>query len=767
MKSVQQIGRSLHQLHGHDLVTGRAKYGTDYRLKGILYGKIKRSPYPHALIKSVDLAKALRLPGVRAVISGRDLQQKNPHGSVSIGVHDNQLLARERVRYVGEPIVAVAAESLETAEEAMEAIEISYEPLESLFDPKRSLGPNQEVKLHPEILQYDVTGKKPFYPRLEPDMPNVSAYLRIRHGNMEDGMKRADLTVENTFTLPRVQHLHLEPISSIAQATGEEVSIIASTQEVEVRDLVAEALSMGPSKVKLTIPRHIGGGFGNRAALHSEGIAALLSRISGKPVFISLTREEIFTATSVRHPAIISIKDGVTKEGKILARKMMIIFDGGAYSPQGSAVVRNSGIAAASTYAIPNLTVDAYRVYTNHVPAGSMRGYGGPQMDFAMEVQMDDIARRIGKDPVEIRLENLLKSGQTSALGEMMESVNGEGCLQEVARAIGWPKRRPANTPWLMGKGLAIAEKWSHANFKSRVKLVLKRDGSLEIDSAIVDIGEGSHTAMVQLVAQELGLDPSKISLMPVSEGSPHSTGAAGSRQTFNTGNALIYASRLMKEKLRDGAAACLGCLSSEVTIDGALKIFSGPRGASVTLAQLHERSSGDFVVEGEWILEGGELHYETGKSSTSRVVAHYTSAAASAEVAVNTETGEVRILQLHGAVDVGKAINPATVTGQIQGSLIMGMGYALSEELVVVDGKIANADLKDYKIISSLEAPRTSGIILETPHPAGPYGAKGCGEAPLSPVAPAIVNAVSDATGIKITSLPLTREKILLGLER
>ncbi len=765
LSATRWVGRRVPPLHGEDIVTGSAEFGFDKAIAGMLHGRIKRSTLPHAEILRIDTSKAETMPGVRAIVTAKDAPE-TLHGSITVGIRDVPTIARDRVRYIGEPIAAVAADSQEEAEDALEAIDVEYRELPAIFDPLEAIRTDSKVVLHPNIENYELQQMPPFLVSIDPRRPNVCGHLKIRHGDFDKALKNADVVVSSRFTTQSQHHIMTEPIATLAEWQPDGlVTIWTSVQNVGLREIIAQSLGLAKDRVRVIIPRHIGGGFGNRGALHLEAISALLSKKAGRPVRIALSREEMFMGTVVRHPAIIDIRDGVMRDGRIVVREVTAVFDGGAYSTQGEAIVRNSGIATVPTYDIPNLKVDTYRVYTNRVPAGAMRGYAGPQMDWAIETQMDIVAQRLKVDPVEIRMKNLLKEGSVNAIGETMHAINIEECLRRVTEAVEWGKRTEGEGAWRRGKGIAVADKWSHANHRNVAHVKMRRDGVVEVWSSIVDIGQGGPTVMAQIAAEELGVPISQVKIVPVdTQVSPPSTGAGGSRQTFGTGNAVLLACRDLKKSIAGRASEMLGVKAEELDVAGGY-VFS--HGNSEEKISVNDLGLEDLAGVGEFYQQSGVLDPETGRCSTDMAVSHYTSAAVAAEVTVNMGTGQVRVLRIASAVDTGRAINPLMVEGQIQGGAAQGLGFALMEELLVDEGNVVTTDFKDYKYPSSLDCPTIEPIIVETPHKYGPYGAKGCGEASIAAVAPAITNAICDAVQVRIVDLPATPENVLRLLRR
>ncbi len=514
--------------------------------------------------------------------------------------------------------------------------------------------------------------------------------------------------------------------------------------------------------------------------LEVAAVCALLTLKTRRNVKLQLTREELFSTVAVRHPGKISIKDGVSNDGRLLARKMMVVFDGGAYSRRSNILLRNAIYASTPIYRFKHFHFDAYRIYTNHVPSQNMRAPYGPQMFFAIESQMDVIARKLGMDPVQFRLINVLKEGERSIVGERIFSAGYADCLNAVSSKL--TRRSSSDGPWKHGIGIALTEKWSPGNSPFAAVARLKSDGKVEIWTSLVDVGQGTYTGIAQIAADALGQDVNDIIVSSAVLGADSQlelpgTGPSGSRQLYNCGNAVILACHDLKKKILEVLSKETHTRIQELDLEGGFVIHADTREKLLHLRDIFKSipHAGKFVdVEGLlmgkgfWFEKLEGLRPEDGTSLGDRVVAFYTPAVTGAEVKVNAQTGEIKVERLLTAVDVGKAINPDLVEGQVIGGSMMGLGYAMLEELQLSeDGWVTNPNLTDYKPPYAADSPmEIIPIIIEHPHPNGPFGAKGVGEAPILAVAPAIANAVYDATNKRIKSLPLTCEKVLMFRE-
>jgi len=770
------IGKSIPRVDGREKVTGTAVYAYDMELSRMLYGKIFRSRVPHAEIVRINKEKAIRVPGVRAVLSAEDVSD----GLRGRGLLDTPILARGKVRYVGEPVVAVAAETLEAAEDACDLIEVEYRELTSVFDPEKAIEKNPEVIIHPDIGKYQRLKAQIYKAVSDPARPNITNYFKVRHGNIEEAFAKADLVVENRYSTHMVQHAHIEPIAVLAKfETDGSFTIWTSGQNTyRTRRELSDALKVPETKIRVIALRHVGGGFGNKGAGHIEPIVASLAQKTGRPVKIALTREEVFTATSVRHPSVVYIKDAVKKDGTVLGRQIRLIYNGGAYSLAGNVAVGNSIHGMTSVYRLPALKADIYRVYTNQVQGGAFRGFGAPQIYFAIESQMDLIAEKLGLDRLEFRKKNILHDGEKTAIGHKTTNSTLDQCIDRVLDVVNATPLPKNESKWRYGTGYAISKEQCDVSFPSTAYVRLIEDGSIEIWTAATDPGEGIHTVLSQIAAEEMQVSMDKVRMVLSDTGlTPVGTGASGSRQTSQMGMAVKLAAQDLKKKMIAVAARRLALREDALTFSGGRIVVSSPDSGTIRALDYTEifkpgpmggayiPEEGTLIGKAFWMPKTGELDPETGQSSSERAVAYYTPVAQAARVAINVETGALRIVDFIGAVDVGKALNPLNVLGQNEGAIAMGLNGVINEEMVLVNGRVLNPDLKDYKLQSIMEYFPIKSIILENYNPDGPFGARGCGEAPISPVAPAVANAVYDAIGIRFFDLPITPEKILLAI--
>ena len=750
------VGKSTTRIDGVDKVSGRAKYAYDLQIGESLIGKIIRSPIAHAIIKNIrGLEEASELPGVRAVISAKDL----PDVLYGRFIADSRVLARERVRYVGEPVVAIAADDIFAAEDAAALIEVEYEAIRPLDNPADAMRRDQQLLVHPNFPGYTKTIRDPI--SLGGKAPNVSAYLKVRAGDYDSAISTADFVVENTFGNVRAHHTHLEPVAILAKPGGDHTLTVwtSSRGAFPIRSELSDALSIPEQEIRVIVPPNVGGAFGNKASLTGEAIAGAMALKSGKPVKLQFTREETFGSTTVRHPCAIRIRDGVKKSGEIIAREVNLVADGGAYSGgNGPLIAKNAIFFITSIYRLPNLKLDAYRVYTNHPPAGSFRGFGA-EVHWAIECQMDIIARKLGISPVDIRLRNIIGEGEKTAIGERLHGVNYRHLLERVAKEVGSAEYDESTPGWKKGVGFALGEKTTGGS-PSEVEVRFIPGGHISVRTGSVDVGGGIYTTLAQIVGEEFDIEPSSIEFVVADTSlTPKDGGANSSRQVYHAGNATRLACAEVQNKLIKTVAQSLSLPLEDLTFEsGQIR----DRAGKMKFLHWKELIMEEIVGRGKWQQKFAELHPDTGLADGERAAAYVTPSAAAAVVETNMETGHIRVQKVVVAADVGKAINPPMVEGQLEGSIVMALSTALYEELVSNEGTILNDDFTDYKLVGSLDAPQLKCILVESDQEDGPYGARGCGECAVSPISPAIGNAIAGSTGTRITNLPITAEKVL-----
>lgn len=767
------VGAAVPRIDAREKVTGEAKYVNDISLPRMLYGQVVRSTVPHARIRAIHLEDAYRVPGVVAVVTQADLPSKR-YGRI---IRDRTVLAGDKVRFLGEPVAAVAAETVEAAEVAASLVKIEYEELPAIFTLEEAMAESPRVVIHEDLPNYEFMGEAS---PLSGRYPNVYREFIVRTGDIERGYAEADLILENEFETSTIQHCPLEPHACVAQVDSMGVIHVWSPSQsvFETQGVLCDALGLPESRVHV-IACTVGGGFGNKTGIKAEGIAAALSLKAKRPVKLCFSREEVFIGTTVRHGIKVYIKDGVKRDGRLVSRLIRIFFNGGAYaSDMAYLVARNGTYVAAGAYNIPNFWLESYGVYTNLPVGGAYRGFGSSEVNWAIEMQMNFLAERLGIDPVELRLRNLLAEGQVNVMGEKVKSIGVRECLEKVRKKL--RESSPATSPfdqkpWKKGRGFAIGNKYSLIGTSSSASVRINDAGTVEVNITPCEIGQGSLTALSQIAADELGCDLGDVRILSLGDTyfSPYDYGAVSSRITYCVGNAIIQACKEVKDKLLAAAAEALGTAKEELYIDWYRKeISSLSRSASVSFRQLFHpkvptigKLPRDFSGRGVWFEPFTPLDKD-GRSPT--VASYWIYGAHGVEVALNEETGEVVILRVAAAFDVGKVINPDLCRGQIEGGTVMGLGSALYEHLLLEDSKVLNPSFLEYRIPTAVEAPLPAQIhvaLVEALHPNGPFGAKGLGEAAMVTTAPALGAAIHAATGAKPTRLPMTRDYLMVLL--
>jgi carbon-monoxide dehydrogenase large subunit len=754
----QHIGTRNPRVDALDKVTGRAIYAADLNQPGMLHGSILRSTRPHARIRHIETSRARSLPGVKAVVTGMDAPD------VRYTMHyifDQRLLARNKVRYIGEPVAAVAAVDPAVAEEALELIEVDYEDLPAVFDPLEAMKPDAPV-IHEDLARYPAKFAAVKY-------GNVCSYTQIHRGDVEEGLRRADLVVENTFTTARIHQAYIEPHACLANvdSSGRVTVWTTSQAPFKARNAVCQTLQLPMSKVRV-IATEVGGGFGGKESL-LDGIAALLSLHAGRPVKMVLSRWEEFVAGRPRQPTRITLRTGAKKDGTLTAVKAQYVYDSGAYADQSPGTTAYGATFAKGPYRVDNVHVDAYCVYTNNVISGACRGYGGPPQCWATESQMDIIADELGMDPFELRLINGVNEGDQLTTGQVCRNVSMKATLRAAAERAGWQEKRKANAPY-RGIGLACHER-GFGLFSSGVVIKLNEDGTYSLLSGAVEIGTGAKTVLSQIAAEELGVGVESISvIMADTDATPYDYGSVASRTTYTSGNAIRLAAADVRRQLFELAAGKLEVGPAELELRaGVVSVRLAPE-QSVPVAALAgeaiRRWGGPIIGRGSYLAEGTPLEPGTVSGYPMGPFPGLVYNTQVAEVEVDPATGQVRVLKLYCAQDVGKAINQAGVEGQVYGGLAQGLGFAVMENLISQDGRVVNPTFLDYKIPTAVDVPQAEMILVEVPDDKGPYGAKGIGEALVGPTAPAIANAIFHATGARIRDLPITAERVLLALQ-
>lgn len=744
----RNIGQSIPRLEAREKVSGRTEYVHHLRLPGMLYGKIFRSTMPHARIKSIDVSAAQALEGVYRVVTIDDIRKVIPHPYYGPAFHDQPILADGKVRFAGEPVAVVLATDYHIAEEAIGLITAEYEELPAVYDEVEAM--TSDVLVHAEL--------KPAatFPDLQHlkgrTGTNIALDYRLRRGDVEAGFSAADHVFEHTFRTQQVMHTPMEPFVTVADVADGRATIHTASQGPSfVRIEIARLLGWPENRVRVKVP-FLGGGFGGKLYIKLEALVTALSLLVRRPVKISLTMEEQFFMVT-RHPCTFKIKSGVNKDGKIVARRCEIVWNGGAYADIGPRVTQKAGFTSAGPYDIDNVWIDSYAVYTNRPPAGALRGFGAPQTAWAYECHMDLIAEALGKDKVEFRRKNLLREGRPQASGTVVRDAALEAVLDHVANRLNWngPFDR-GNGHIRRGRGIAVGFKGITAPTTSVAIVNLYGDGSCGLYIGTVDMGQGSDTVMAQIAAEVLDIDAASIRVVhPDTDVTPYDMGTLGSRSTFHMGTAVRLAAEDAKRKIAE--------LAHELGL---------PPGSNLPLAEMLRRKygmqAGNIIGTGSFIPKYEKPDSQTGQSK--HATPFWGVSASGAEVEVDTETGHFKITKLINVADVGTAINPKLVQVQLSGAGIMQLGFTTTEEMVFRDGQLTNGSLADYKIPMLLDIPLVFiNEHVDSRQQDGPFGAKGAGESTTIALSPAIGNALADAVGVRLTDLPLTPEKVFRAL--
>ena len=743
-----QIGRSLPRLEARDKVTGRAEYTHTMRLPGMLHAKIFRSTVAHGRIKSIDTSAAKKVPGVYRVVTSEDIRKVIPEPYYGPAFHDQPILAIDKVHYVGEPVAVVLAADPHVAEEAMQLIVAEYAELPAIFDEVEAT--QNKILVHEELkpagtfadLKH-LKGRKG---------TNVALDFKLRRGDVDKAFAEAAHVFEHTFRTQKVLHLALEPFASTADWKESGVTLYSASQGPSfVRTEIARLLGWPENRVRIKVP-YLGGGFGAKLYIKMEALATALSMIVRRPVKVALTMEEQFY-TITRHPSTFRIKTGLDKNGRITARKCEVYWNGGAYADVGPRVTQKSAFTASGPYDIDNVWIDSYALYTNLPPAGALRGFGVPQLVWAYESHMDMMARALKLDPLEFRRKNILREGRPHATGQIVQDAKLEAVLDRVAERLNWGKPIDRGSGVLRrGRGIAFANKAVISPTTSVANLIIAADGSTTLYCGTVDMGQGSDTAMAQIVGEELNIPPESVRIVPRdTDVTPYDMGTLGSRSLFHMGHAVRRAAQDAREKI--------SAMAREV---------GEPEGSNIPLPDLFKKRFGMQAgnIVGTGTFKPDYVPPDPATGLTPNVTPFWMCSASGAEVEVDTESGHVRIARLITAVDCGRAINPKIVETQISGAVLMQLGFTMFEKMYLDAGQVTNASLADYKIPAILDVPQVmENETVDAYQSNGPYGAKGVGETATFCVSPAIANAIEDACGVRLMELPLKPEAIFRAL--
>lgn len=767
MSELTYVGKRIPRSDGAKKVTGRAVYINDLKRPGMLYGAILYSEHPHAVIKSIDLSKAKALPGVRAVITGEDVPD------IPIGfIKDNRPLKKGKVRSMRDEIAAVAATDPDIAAEALSLIEVEYEPLPAVFTPEEALAQGA-----PLIHDTDLKGRPLSSNKLK--LP-----WKLVCGDVEQGKARSQYTVEHEFRTTFVSHCCLGTSGVIAEFDLDKNLTMYSITQIPYLAQgdyleALKALGLGRSKVRV-LCQTIGGGFGSKLDTHCyEFIAILLAYATGKPVKMQFSREEEFLAQATRQPTITTISHGCDAEGRLTFREVKMLLDNGAYTSWGATTPSVMMVPVSSLYRVPNVFYEAEITYTNNLYSQAFRGYGNPQATFAVESSMDQLAEAVSIDPVELRLINANQPGETTPQRFKITSCGLTECIEKVRDGLGWEQHqknksegRNVSGPKVRGMGLASL---IHVGGGARVYrsdghgMIMKLDdfGKLSVFTGAVEIGQGTESTLRQVVAESVGLPIDDVNIVAHdTDICPWDVGTHASRQAFIACNAAIQCADELKKKLFSLAGEQMKAEPAELEMREGNIYRKGSDEEPMPLLKVLKRAH--FSTQGKMVM--AETFYDPPNEMLDREMKGNLSCSWAfgchgAEVEVDTQTGQVKVLNYQAAHDVGKALNPLFIEGQIYGAAVMGTGMALTEELKLDQGQVVNGRFTDYKLLTAKDVLPVTPIIVETDDPAGPYGAKGIGEPGCVPSSPAIANAIYDAIGKRINELPMTPERVLKAL--
>lgn len=765
-EEMRVVGKSVTRIDSVKLALGKPAYTDDFAIPGMLHAKILHSPHAHAVITRIDASQARALPGVRAVLTYEDIKpvrfttagQSHPLPSPL-----DTLILDRKVRFVGDRVAAVAADTLEIAERALSLIEVEYDVLPAVIEIEDAIKPAAPI-IHDEP---DCTGfEGVFFPQ-----KNIAAHILAEAGDLAKGYAEAYRIIEREYRVPQVQHVALEPHVCMTCLDEDDRLVIRSATQVpfHVRRILAPVLGLPEKQIRVIKPR-IGGGFGGKQEIIVEDICALLTLVTRKPVRLEYTREEEFTAARSRHPQILRFKTGVRMDGTITAMSLSLLATTGAYGSHALTVQGNTGSKALALYRSPNLRFEMDVVYTNRPPAGAMRGYGAPQGLFALEVHMDEIAAELGLDPIEFRRRNWVEIGDVFALAEAL----GEGrkgfpnplrstglakCVIEGAKRIGWEQRNDPDWHTIPGKphlrrGLGMAALIHGSGIPGidmgGAYLKMNDDGSFNLMFGATDLGTGADTVLAQIAAEVLGCPVGDILVYAAdTDMTPFDKGAYASSTTFVSGGAVKKAAEKAAGMIKNVASRVMEVPPEKLKLADSRVI--APDGESITLKEVALNS---LHVIDQHQIQAAESHMSLMYAPPF--------AAQFAEVEVDTQTGEVRVKKLVFGIDCGQPINPAGVEGQIDGGIAMALGYALCEEMLFDEaGRLRNGNLHDYHVFRADEMPEIDRFIIPTMDPSGPFGAKAAAEIPTDGVAPAVVNAIYDAIGVRLGEIPVTPERL------
>lgn len=758
------VGINIRRVDGAEKVAGQALYAGDLQLPGMAYAKVLRSTLPHARIRRIDCSRAAARAGVLAILTRDNLCVASP--SFGAYVRDQQILATDKVRYAGDMVAAVAAVEENVAEEAVKLIDVEYEGIAAVYTIDEALKEGAPL-VHPNL----EGRKEPHYGRggshIVHERSNICFHFRHERGDVEQGFRLSDFVFEDTFLFPSAQHYPMEPHVCVARFDGHMLDVwTASQSPFPVRQELARIFGLPFSAVRVIVP-YVGGGYGAKSGIKTEGIAACLSRLAGRPVRLAFSAAETF-ATICQPRAKIKISTGVKKDGAFVARRCEVYLNGGAYANSGPSVTEKAGYRAHGPYRIPHVLTDAYSIYTNTVPAGAFRGFGGPQVAFAYETHLDMIAERLGADPYEIRMRNLLGRGESFAEGDTPIDCDLKAGLKKIAEAIGWTSRNNGSGKSehkQRGIGIATAVKDGGGTAKpANASVTIFNDGSVLLSTGSVEIGQGVRTAFLQVVAEELSVPPERIRVATLdTHTTPFDKGTNASSATAIMGQAVLKAAQDARAQLLQTAASVLLSSVSEIRLDQGMVVCGQLRlSFREVMQQFFKDSEGEILGRGFFKVPR-DKNVPLGSPSP-----FWEIGLGAAEVEVDSDTGEVKILRYVSLTDAGKMINPIQCHAQDEGAAVFGFGLALFEDLVYQDGQLVNGSVIDYRLPRFNDLPeRFTTFVMEGGGGPGPYGSKGMGEGGILAVAPAVCNAVYNAIGTRMKTAPLTPERVWMAMDQ
>jgi len=758
MRELKIIGKKVPRHDAIEKAFGLTCYADDFFMPGMLYGKVLRSQYPSARIVSIDTSKAERIKGVKAVLTAKDVPrnesvtrfgQTHTMGGGFEGLY--RVLADKKVHFMGEAVALVAAETEEIAEKAIRMIHVEYQPLSGIFDP--------------------VEAMKPDAPQVEDGKSNIVTHFEVVKGEVEEGFAEADVIVEHTYRVQFVDHAYIEPESGLAWLDESGViNIRVSTQVIEHFRTIADVLNLPHNRVRV-IGTYLGGGFGGKEDITVETFLALLTSKTGRPVKLTYTREESILSHGKRHPYVMIYKTGAKKDGRLTALQAKLVSDAGAYVYLSPWVLLYSMVNAAGPYRIPHVRVDGYTVLTNNTFTSANRGFGAPQVCFAYESQLDELATQLKMDPIEIRKINYLEKGEALATGQVLEhTVALRETTEKACQALG---ERPSGKDHLkIGRGIASGMTsygrmiFLHDTSRSYVSIEL--DGSVIIRAGVQDIGGGQASSLCHIVAEVLGVPMEDIKVYIADTAlTPLAGTTTATRQLYMSGNATLMAAREIRNTLLKKAGEMMKMDPQRLDLADKEVVDTEGSGKNLSLIDVVKASASDGLPLYHVALFKAPFRNLTQyERIEGQVFPDFTFGTHAAEVAVDEETGEVQVLKLISCFDVGRAINPSSVEGQLEGGAIYGMGYGLMEEVIMEKGVTLTPSFSEYLLPTSMDVPDVETILIESGEGVGPFGAKGVGEPSVCSVAPAISNAVYDAIGVRIYDLPLTPEKIVRAIK-